>query len=166
MPVCFKKGETLGRGDIYINITDANGTPIDPSSISYQLSYVDPGPPETEVPIGPPFERTPVRASIGEYYAAILIPETAPFGEYRVRWTFKECADFPEETVVQRFGLVEENIQTNDGFSDIERECISKLRILLRDNCVGGEEIVEVNASGTLLKISLEELYELIGQGL
>jgi len=166
MPVCFNRGATLGRGDVYIKITNAQGAPTDPSSISFSLAYVDPGPPETEVPIGPPFDREPVRAGVGEYYAAILLPETAPLGDYRVRWTFKECEDFPEQTIVQVFGIVQETTILNDGYSDVQRECIRRLRVLLRDNCIGEEEIIEVNASGTLIKVSIGELYELVGKNI
>jgi hypothetical protein len=134
MPVCFNRGTELGRGDISIFLTDENGHPMNAAEISYSLSYVDPGPPETEVLIGPPFDRTPVNPAIGEYYAAVAVPPTANLGEYRVRWTFKQCIDSQEQTVVQRFGVVQEQTQTEDNFTDIERECIKKLRIMLRDN--------------------------------
>lgn len=134
MAVCFNRGTTLGRSDIKIMLTDENGNPVNAAYIVYYLYFVDPGPPETEVLLGTEQGRTPVNPSTGEYYAAVMVPPTAPLGEYRVRWEFKQCVDSPTQTVVQRFGVVQEDTKTEDGFTDIERECIDRLRIMLRDN--------------------------------
>src|SRR3989304_407949 len=53
-------------------------------------------------PQDPP-PRVPVNPEIGEYYAAIRIPDTANLGLYRIRWFFKEFINGPQNIVVQEF---------------------------------------------------------------
>lgn len=161
MPVVFKKGETLGRGDLDIFLTNSQGNPANAAEITYEIFFVSPGPPETEVLI-PPSNRTPVNPAVGEYYASLLVPQTANIGTYRVRWTFKEFVNSPQRQVVQEWAVVEESTILTPGFTQVQQDCINKLRILLRDNCVGGEELVELNVNGELMLVRLDELYEAI----
>ena len=68
--------------------------------------YVDAGPPETDVLIGPA-QRTPENPAIGEYYASVQIPSSATYGKYRIRWTLRELVNSPQQTVVQNFAILE-----------------------------------------------------------
>ena len=40
---------------------------------------------------------------------------------------------------------------------------IGKLRMLLRDQCLGGETEIEVEANGERIVVRLDELHELLG---
>lgn len=137
MPVCFNVGQELGRNDLSLFLVDDLGVPTNAAEISYAIYFVDKssGPPGVEVLIGPS-ERTPVNPSIGEYYAALLVPPGASAGDYRIRWKFKNTIDGEEQEVVQEFGVTNPENPT-DGISILsqcERDLIDKLRIMLRDN--------------------------------
>jgi len=131
MAVTFTPGQTLGRGDLSIFLTDANGVPANAALISYALYYVDPiGP--TEVLIGSA-TRTPVNPSVGEYYAALMVPPSAVDGTYRIRWTFQEFVNSPVQQVTQEFTVVATASLTVLTHTDAETAMIASLRILLRD---------------------------------
>jgi hypothetical protein len=137
MPIVFNRGAALGSSDLSLSLKDSNGSLINPSEISYDIYYVDPGPPETEVlipdPSGQP--RTPVNPSTGEYYASFAIPPGAALGEYRIRWIFKETIVDPVNQVVQVFSIVDENTQTaNNNYNTAEKALIRRMRFMLRDN--------------------------------
>lgn len=137
MPVCFNVGEELGRNDLKIFLVDELGVPCDAAEMSYALFYVDQsmGPPGVEILIGPA-ERIPVNPSIGEYYAAVMVPPGASAGDYRIRWTFKKTLADEDQEVVQEFGVTDPG-SCEDGqriFSTCEKDLIDKLRVMLRDN--------------------------------
>jgi hypothetical protein len=136
MSVCFEPGSTLGRKDLNIFLTNSSGNPSNAYSITFALFWVDPVT-EVEVLIGDP-SRTPVNPSVGEYYAAIMVPPNASPGGYRIRWTFQELASTPVQTVVQEFGVViPGSVGSNvggTGLNAAQAECVRKLRVLLRDN--------------------------------
>ena len=137
MPVCFNVGTELGRNDLSIFLVDDLGVPCNAAEISYAIYFVDMsgGPPGVEVLIGAQ-ERTPVNPSIGEYYAALLVPPGASPGDYRIRWTFRKALMDEEQVVVQEFGVNNPDSQT-DGqplLSTCEAGLVDKLRIMLRDN--------------------------------
>ena len=111
MPVCFKPGQQLGRGDLDIKFTDSNSNPMNVAEITYAIYYIDPEPPETEVLIGSP-TRAPVNPAVGEYYAALAVPAAAAVGEYLIRWTFKEFSNSPAQTAVQEWAVVQESTIT------------------------------------------------------
>lgn len=154
----FQPGQLLGRPDLSIFLADPSGQPYDPYSVTYALYYVDPGPPETEVLVGSP-TRDPAHPARGEYYAAILIPTGAQPGRYRIRWTLKQTAASPEQHVVQEFSVVTTPIVLV-SMSPLETQAVMELRMLLRDHCVAGEEVVEVDADGQRFPLRLDELYE------
>lgn len=137
MAVCFTVGQELGRNDLSLFLVDELGVPCNAAEISYAIYFVDMsmGPPGVEVLVGSP-TRTPVNPSVGEYYAALLVPPGASAGDYRIRWTFrKTLMDEPQE-VVQEFG-VSNPAACTDGqplFSTCEAGLIDKLRVLLRDS--------------------------------
>jgi hypothetical protein len=130
--VSFFRGQQLGKGDLNIFLDGSNGTPVNAAEISYALFDFTTG---REALLGPP-RRRPANPSVGEYYASVLIPNDANLGNYRVRWTFREIVGGPVQQVLQEFVVADKSVvfPTGPEFSEIERDCIRRLRILLRDN--------------------------------
>jgi hypothetical protein len=160
MAVAFMPGNLLGRSDLDIFLQDSQGIPANAASITYAIFYVDPGPPEAEVLIGPA-QRVPVNPAVGEYYGSVMIPMTATPGTYRIRWTFKETVSSPDQNVVQEFAVVILGSAVSaTKYSKEKQQMINSLRVLLRDQCVGGEEQVEVDTGGKIVLVSMEELWE------
>ena len=132
MSVVFKQGDTIGRGDLDIFLSNANGNVANAYDIYFTLYFVD-ATTQQEVMIGGE-KRQPVNPSVGEYYAALAIPTGSSIGDYRIRWTFKEFASSPYQQVVQEFNVVGETVITQASqYSEHELAMIHKLRILLRD---------------------------------
>jgi hypothetical protein len=158
MSVAFKRSQTLTRGDLDIFLTNASGNVANASSITYAIFFVDN---MVDVLIGDP-ARIPENPAVGEYYASLRIPATASYGTYRIKWTIKELVNSPEQTVIQEFGVVSETTIVGNSFSTNERIMVDKLRLLLRDQCIGGEEKILLDVNGEKVIITLEELYDLI----
>lgn len=154
----FTPGQNIGRGDLDIFFVDPQGNPTNAAEIYYALFYVDPGPPEVEVLVGPA-QRTPVNPQVGEYYAALQVPGNATLGNYRIRWYFREHISEPLTEVVQQFDVVEPETLRVVNYTDAQWSMINKLRLLLRDQCVGGEETVELDVDGEMMDVSLEDLW-------
>lgn len=137
MPVCFAPGTELSRNDLSIFLVDDLGVPCNAAEISYAIYYVDMsmGPPGIEVLIGPQ-ERVPVNPSLGEYYAALLVPPGAAPGDYRIRWSIRKTLMDEVQEVVQEFGVEDPSGQLDGGriLSTCEQELVDKLRKMLRDN--------------------------------
>jgi hypothetical protein len=110
MSVAFKQGDTIGRGDLDIFLSNSNGNVANAYEIFFGLYYVDPIT-SAEVLIGGD-RRQPMNPSVGEYYAALAIPMGSTVGDYRIRWTFKEFASSPYQQVVQEFNVVGESVIT------------------------------------------------------
>jgi len=161
MGTVFEQGQELGRGDLDIFTEDSDGNPVNVYEISYSIYYVD-SDNGAEVLIGPD-TRTPVNPEVGEYYAAVRIPNSAVAGCYRIRWRVRETASSSQEGAVQEFGVVADVSGTADVYTTAVRDLINKLRIMTRDNCLGGDTLVEVDADGEIIQVSLEDLYEAIG---
>jgi len=137
MGVAFTPGQTLGRSDLDIFLTNGSGNVSNAYSITFALYWVDPAS-NAEVLIGPS-ARQPVNPAVGEYYAAIMIPTSATPGTYHIRWTFKQYSSDPDSQVVQEFAVVAAGSNTGTGLggstlSTCEQDLIKKLRFLLRDN--------------------------------
>lgn len=140
MSVCFTPGQEIGRSDLNIFLTNSvSGAASNAAEISFALYFVDTSSVSTgtEVLIGGA-TRTPVNPSTGEYYAALMIPPSATPGDYRIRWTFRELAGLPQQTVVQEFGVVDPSLAqpTESGganLSTAEAAMVRSLRILIRD---------------------------------
>lgn len=163
MGVAFSPGQTISRGDLDINLTNVDNNPANAYAITYAIYYVDPAS-QTEVLIGSD-ARLPVNPAVGEYYASLMVPASAQPGEYRIRWTFQEISTSPEQQVVQEFAVVAEgSITTTPTLSQCESDLIYKLRIMLRDNCVGGEETVELDVDGVRMVVRMDELWEVLGE--
>ena len=132
MSIAFSPGQTIGRGDLDIFLTNSQGNASNAAEIYYALYYVDPGPPETEVLIGAD-EREPVNPQIGEYYASMMVPPAAVAGTYRIKWTFKEFESSPYQQVAQEFAVVASSSLIAPTYSAAQQSMIDKLRLLLRD---------------------------------
>ncbi len=133
MSVAFSPGDAVGRGDLYISLSNSGGNPSNAYEITYALYYVSPGPPETEVLIGSA-ARVPVNPTVGEYYAALTIPGAATAGDYRIRWTFKEFSSSPSTQVVQEFAVVASSSLLAPVYSLQETSMIRSFRIMVADN--------------------------------
>ena len=157
----FYPGQTLGRGDLDIFLVDSNGAPLNPATITYAIYWVDPGPPIVEVLIGSA-TRTPVNPTTGEFYAALMVPPSAVAGTYRIKWTFQQYAASAAQTVVQEWTVVVQDDITTVSYTGGQQQMITKLRMLLRDQCVGGEETVELDVEGEKMVVTMEDLWEVL----
>ena len=99
MAVVFTQGQVLGRGDLDIYLSNADGNPTNAFSISYAIYYVDPTT-TAEVLIGSA-SRTPVNPTVGST-RSLQVPRAAP-GDYHIRWRFRETSTTAEEGAVQEF---------------------------------------------------------------
>ncbi len=165
MAVAFTPGQVLGRGDLDIFLTNADGNPANAYSITYALYFVDPAT-QVEVLVGPS-AHTPVNPSVGEYYAAIMVPTSAQPGTYRIRWTFQQYSSEPAQTVVQEWAVVATGTNTGNNttqYSQCITDLVGKLRLLTRDNCLAGETQVEVMVNGVVRVVSLEDLFDAVGE--
>jgi hypothetical protein len=131
MAIAFSPGQETSRGDLDIFLTNSSGNASNAASIAYAVYYFDPAT-EEEVLIGSA-ARTAVNPTVGEYYAALLVPPSATAGTYRIRWTFNEFSSSPDQLVVQEFAVVESSSLLATTYSDQEQSMIDKLRLLLRD---------------------------------
>jgi len=132
MATSFYPTQELSRGDLDIYLVDNQDAPVNAYEISFALFFVDHAT-QQEVLIGGA-RRTPANPSIGEYYAPLLIPPSAQFGSYRIRWVFKQLANTPEQTVVQGFTVVDKGLRNiSNVISANQRSMVDKLRLLIRD---------------------------------
>ena len=126
----FPRGAILEREDLFINLVDNNGSPIDAYEISFALYDVTTG---QEVQIGPS-EREPAHPEVGTYWAPVRIPRNANKGLYRIRWTFKRDSTSPENTVMEEFEVIGRDEAQSQQYDDEIITMLGSLRDLLRDN--------------------------------
>ena len=155
----YYPGQTLGRGDLNIFLVDGGGNPANAAEITYALYWVDPSPPYAEVLIGDP-NRIPANPTVGEYYASLMIPPSAALGDYRIKWSFKQLVSSPIQQVVQVFTVAAQGSINAMSYSEGTLEMITHLRMLLRDQCVGGEETVELDVNGERMVVRMDDLWE------
>lgn len=131
MPVVFNRGQQLGQNDLKIVARNVSNILVDPYEIVYDLYDNTSG-----VPILlPPADRTPVRVSVGVYYADTLIPPNANIGDYLIQWRLKETSTAPVSVVEQSYGVVGLDVKTTiEQMDDVRKDLVVKLRDLLRDN--------------------------------
>ena len=163
----YLPSQTLGRGDLNIFLVDGINNPANAAEITYALYFYDTsGPIPVEVLLGDP-ARIPVNPQIGEYYAAIQIPSLAVSGEYHIKWTFRQYVSSPQQLVVQVFQVVGSTGQLGVvSYSNLEQQMVNKLRMHLRDQCVGGEEEVELDVAGERMTVRMDELWAILKEGL
>ena len=130
--VVYCPSQVLGRGDLDIFIHNCDGQRQDAYSISYAIYDNTTG---TELLIGSPF-RVPEHPDTGEYYASFRIPDFAPYGNYVIRWTFKQSVASSDIQVVQEFGVMPAGTQFSEitRFDSREIALITSLRVMVRDN--------------------------------
>jgi hypothetical protein len=155
MAVAFFKGQQLGPEDLNICLENASGTPSNAAEIYYSLYDFTTG---REALLGAP-RRSPASPEVGKYYASIIIPLDANIGVYRVRWTFRETLGGQVHQAIQEFEVIDKSIMSL-SMTGCEEDLIRRLRIMLRDNCVGEEETVELDASGVLMVVRMDDLWE------
>lgn len=158
----YTPGTLLGRQDLSIFLADPKGQPTDPYQVTFALYFVDPGPPEVEVLVGTP-TRDPAHPSVGEFYAAILIPSGTRPGLYRIRWSFKQSVGSAEQHVVQEFRVETQKVQLV-SMTPLESQAVWELRTLLRDQCLDGSMCVslKVEEERDPILIRLDQLFEIL----
>lgn len=131
MAVAFLRGTTTGPSDLSITVRDINNNLIDPYQLFYAIYDYTTG---IEVLQGPP-TNTPVRASIGQYYAQVTIPADGNIGVWRIRWTIQETSTDPVYQSVQEFQVVGNSVIPVSFSGDANTDgLIYSLRTFLRDN--------------------------------
>lgn len=131
MAVAFLRGTTTGPSDLSITARDINNNLIDPYQLFYAIYDFTTG---IEVLQGPP-TNTPVRASIGQYFAQITIPADGNIGVWRIRWTIQETPTDPVYQSVQEFQIVGSSVIPVSFSGDANTDgLIYSLRTFLRDN--------------------------------
>ena len=126
----FARGAILEREDLYINLVDNNGSPVDAYDISFAIYDVTTG---SEVLVGPS-EREPAHPEVGSYWAPIRIPRNANKGLYRIRWKFRRTSTSNETTVMEEFEVIKQTEAQEAEWSDNILTMTSSLRDMLRDN--------------------------------
>lgn len=130
MAVAYLRGTTTGPNDLSIIVKNINGVLIDPYRLDYAIYDYTTG---IEVLIGSPVN-TPVRVSVGTFYAAVTIAANANIGVWRIRWNVQERSTDPVYQSVQEFQVLGSNvIPSFTGDVNLDK-LIYSLRILLRDN--------------------------------
>lgn len=130
MAVAFRRGATTGASDLTITVRNVLGNLIDPYRLEYAVYDVTTG---IEVLIGSPVN-IPVRISIGQYYAQVVIAADSNIGNWIVRWTIQEAAADPVYQSVEQFNVVGDSMLVSfSGDPHIDR-LVYSLRVLLRDN--------------------------------
>lgn len=158
MAVAFPRGHIMGPDDLTINLVDDDGQPKDPYEITYAL-YDATG--DVDVIIGDS-ERKPIRKEIGFYYAKFQVPQDANLGLYRIRWRFREESGGPLHEVMEEFEVKEQEAFQEEIYGQNVANMIGRLRKMLRDNCLDGEEKVRVKAYDEVMEVKLKDLYELL----
>ena len=128
----FRRNQELSRANgLNLFLKAKDGTPKNSAEIFYNLYDFTTG---QEVLL-PPANRVPINATIGEYYAAFIIPIDANIGKYRIRWSFREYTNSPQAQVVQEFAIVDNQTQVISvpGITPIEYDLVRGLRVMLRD---------------------------------
>jgi hypothetical protein len=155
MSVAFFKGKQLGPDDLNICLENQSGIPTNAAEISYALLDVTTG---LEVLLGVP-RRSPANPEVGKYYASLIIPLDANIGMYRIRWTFRETVGGPVHQALQEFEVIDSAILA-PNMSNCQADMVRRLRVMLRDNCVGAEELVELDVDGEIQQITMHTLWE------
>lgn len=128
----LKRGQSLGRNDLFIFLKNQDGSPAQPAEVYYNIYDFTTG---QEVLL-PPSGRNPINASVGEYFASFIIPTDANLGEYRIRWFTRKSHGGRQVEIVQKFSIIQDQVQLVNlpGSTAVENDLVRSLRILLRDS--------------------------------
>lgn len=167
MTCAFRRGTTTGVDGLTITVRDSLDNLIDPYLLRYAVYDYTTG---IEVLIGSPVN-TPTRASLGRYYAAVVLPADANIGDWRIRWAIQDTAVDPVYELVEEFQVVgDSTVVSFTGDVNLDA-LIHSLRIILRDNnpdrnySVDGKEKVKVKVKDKEFILTLEEFYQIIEDG-
>jgi len=100
----FKQGDTA---DLFLKVTDFDGTPTDPSSITITVSGPIEGPSEDEEVV---LTEIPFQIENGFYVYSWIIDGGQPIGTYLIKWVYVIDADIREE---RNYLVVTSNVDTN-----------------------------------------------------
>jgi len=126
----IRRGTTSGPNDLNIIVRDSLDNLIDPFKLEYAIYDYTTG---VEVLIGSPVN-TPIRASLGMYYAQYTFPAESNIGNWRIRWTIQETAADPVFQSVEEFSVVGDSTITSfTGDANLDA-LLHSLRVILRDN--------------------------------
>ena len=130
MAVAFLRGTTTGPSDLSITVRDSNNNLVDPYQLFYAVYDFTTG---IEVLMGA-LTNTPVRSSVGQFFAQVVIPADANIGLWRIRWTIQEASIDPVYQSVQEFQVVGSNVIPVSFSGDPNIDAlIYSLRVFLRD---------------------------------
>lgn len=130
MAIAFRRGTTTTSSDLVIMIRDDQNNLVDPYRVEYAVYDYTTG---LEILMGSPVN-SPIRVSIGYFYALVGIPADGNIGSWRIRWTVQETILSPVYQSVQEFAVVGDGMITSfTGDQNIDK-LIYSLRIFLRDN--------------------------------
>jgi len=101
MAVVFEPGQQLTKNDLNIFIKDSNNQMFDPEEIYYALEDLEGNLLFAATPVMPP-----EKASIGWFWANLIIPLELKVGTYVVKWYVKDLPDSQLQLIEQKFGIV------------------------------------------------------------
>lgn len=131
MSIAFNRSQTLTVKDLFITVRNTADVLVDPFNISYSIFDSTGG---TDTLIAPA-SRTPVRSSVGLYYADFTVDAAANIGDHTIQWSVQETPTSPVDTYENRYAVVGLSVQTlAQGYSPAIAKLIRRLRIYLRDN--------------------------------
>ena len=129
MSVAFRRGSTTGPSDLAITMRDITGNLIDPYRIEYAVYDATTG---IEVLIGSPVN-IPIRISLGQYYAQVVIVADSNIGNWVIRWTIQERPADPVYQSVEQFNVVGDSMLVSFSGDPNVDKIVYSLRVLLRD---------------------------------
>ena len=105
MGVVYAQGETIGRGQLQLFLSNNLGVDTNASSVTYALYYMSPVYPFTASVWGDE-HRVPLNPAVGEYYASVMFPDGMTIGNYRIVWTYKRYETYPLQQAIEEFGII------------------------------------------------------------
>jgi len=101
MAVVFEPGQRLTKNDLNIFIKDSNNKMFDPNEINFALEDSNGKLIFVATPV-----IAPKKASIGYYWADIILPLELPMGAYSAKWYVKDLPESSLQMIEQKFGIV------------------------------------------------------------
>ena len=160
MATTFHRGQEMGPNDLNIFIRDEDNFAADPATITYAIFDFTTG---VEILIGDA-ARVPTKVEVGSYYAAFAVPNNANLGTHRVRWSFKQFVNSDVVEIVQEWDVVAADVQiVSPAYAGTRATLINRLRIMLRDQCVDGDEKIKIRTGNEEYILTVKELWDIVG---